>query len=382
MLDSAYEAREQTAVKHRILERYLSAFAPIVGDWALDIAYVDCLAGPWRSVDPDLRDTSFARAIQVLRSTRTILATRGKSPTMRCLFIERDANAFDQLQRYCKRITDIELTAKNWDFTTHVSDVVAFAKGRRKSFPFIFLDPKGWEPLQISSIAPILQLDPGEVLITLMTSWITRFLPDGSKGFERIFGEDLPRLMTLQGEELEQEAVKSYANAVRKAGKFRYVCTLPVMKPEQDAFHFYMIYCTRHIRGVEVFKETEKAIIPFMHETRALAQERKRFAQSGQYTFLEPKTRYRERKFTQFQLRNVEVAKLELREALESLGRISYDDAWAMTMQYSTVVPGDLAEWLSEWKKAGLLQMTDQRHGQRLPRRGQNQFLEWKGRRR
>jgi three-Cys-motif partner protein len=382
MFESAYEAREQTAVKHRILERYLSAFVPIVGDWALDIAYVDCLAGPWRSADPDLRDTSFARAIQVLRSTRTILAARGKSPTMRCLFIERDTGAFEQLQEYCKRITDIEVTAKNWDLTTHIPDVVAYARARSKSFPFIFLDPKGWEPLQINCIAPILGLDPGEVLITLMTSWITRFLPDESKGFERIFGEDLPRLMGLQGEELEEEAVKSYANAVRKAGRFRYVCTLPVMKPDQDAFHFYMIYCTRHIRGVEVFKETEKSIIPFMHETRARAQERRRFAQSGQYTFLDPKTRYRERKFTQFQLRNVEIAKLELRDTLESSGRIRYDDAWAMVMQHSTVVTSDLAEWLSEWKNAGLLQITNQQHEQRLPRKGQKQFLEWKGHRR
>src|ERR1700720_3598222 len=101
MLDSAYEAREQTAVKHRILERYLSAFVPIVGAWAHDIAYVDCLAGPWQSVDPHLKDTSFARAIEVLRSTRAVLSGRGRSPTMRCLFVEKDAEAFSGLKRYC-----------------------------------------------------------------------------------------------------------------------------------------------------------------------------------------------------------------------------------------------------------------------------------------
>ena len=58
-----YEDREQTAVKHKVLTRYLSGFVPIVGAWASDIAYIDCLAGPWRSADPALKDTSFARAI-------------------------------------------------------------------------------------------------------------------------------------------------------------------------------------------------------------------------------------------------------------------------------------------------------------------------------
>src|ERR1700674_160439 len=99
MILSSYDDRAQTAVKHQVLGRYLSAFVPIVGDWASDITYVDCLAGPWESADPNLKDTSFARAIDVLRSSRTILATRGKSPTIRCLFIEKDPIAFGKLKQ-------------------------------------------------------------------------------------------------------------------------------------------------------------------------------------------------------------------------------------------------------------------------------------------
>ena len=269
MTSSPYEDREQTEVKHQILQRYLSAFVPIVGDWASDIAYVDCLAGPWRSVDPRLRDTSFSRAVDVLRSTRKVLADRGKAPTMRCLFIEKEPNPFQQLKKFCDQIKDVEVIPENWDFMGHIADVVRFAKGRSKSFPFVFVDPTGWEPLAIEVITPILRLDPGEVLINLMTSWITRFLSDETKPFERLLGSDLPRLRQLQGEEQEEELVRSYKEAVVKAGNFKYACTLPVMKPDQDAFHFHMIYATRHMKGVEVFKATEKAIIPFMHETRA-----------------------------------------------------------------------------------------------------------------
>ncbi len=125
MTGSPYEDREQTQVKHQILQKYLSAFVPIVGSWAGDIAYIDCFAGPWQAVDPNLKDTSFARAIEVLRSTRKILAERGKVPTIRCLFLEREPSSFLKLKRFCDEIKDIEVTPENWDFTARVADFYA-----------------------------------------------------------------------------------------------------------------------------------------------------------------------------------------------------------------------------------------------------------------
>jgi len=44
-----YEDREQTQVKHQILVKYLSAFVPIVGDWASDIAYIELRRSVGRS---------------------------------------------------------------------------------------------------------------------------------------------------------------------------------------------------------------------------------------------------------------------------------------------------------------------------------------------
>jgi three-Cys-motif partner protein len=372
-----YEDREQTAVKHQILTRYLSAFVPIVGNWASDITYIDCLAGPWESVNPDFEDASFARAIHVLRSARGVLQTRGKSPTMRCLFIEKDSDSYAKLKQYCDGISDIEVTARHWDLTEHVHDVVRFAKERNNSFPFTFIDPNGWEQLEIDLIRPILAMVPGEVLINFMTSWIMRFISVEGKGFDRVLGDDWTRLAKLKGEEQEDELVRSYANAVRVAGGFKYVCTLPVLKANQDAFHFQMIYGTRHMRGVEVFKETEKHIIPFMHDTRAQAQARKRFLQSGQHDLLQPEERYRERKFTRYQVRSLKAARSELRSILESSKAMPYDDAWAIAMQHSGVMDSDFREWLTEWKASGLLQITNQRPGQRLARKGQGQYLKW-----
>lgn len=377
MSSSEYEDREQTAVKHEVLERYLSGFVPIVGAWASDITYIDCLAGPWESVDPEFHDTSFARAVSVLRKTRKLLTERGKSPTMRCLFIENDIAAFANLKQYCDGISDIEVTPKSWDFTERIEDIVKFARERNSSFPFVFIDPKGWKPLSIQRIKPILNLNPGEVLINLMTSWITRFLALPEKRFDLLVGKDWPKLAGLSGEEKEEKLVSSYADALREAGGFKYICTLPVMKPTQDAFHFHLIYGTRHIKGVEVFKETEKYVIPFMHDKRAQAQERKRFSNSAQYSLLPPADSYKETRFTRYRIRNLEVARRELWENLQTSRTLPYEDAWAMVMQHSAVTERDLREWLAAWESEGLLEITNKRPGQKFPRKGSGQGLKW-----
>jgi three-Cys-motif partner protein len=372
-----YEDREQTQVKHQILARYLSAFVPIVGDWASDIVFIDCLAGPWKETDPNMKDTSFSRAIEVLRNTRKVLQARGKNPTMRCLLIEKVPESFRKLKGFCDTINDLEVTPKNWDFTAHTTDIVRFVKSRNNSFPFIFIDPTGWESLADTLINPILKLEPGEVLINLMTSWITRFLSVESKHFERLVGLDLPRLRQLQGQEQEEELVRSYAAKVKSAGNFKYICTLPVMKADQDAFHFHMIYATRHPRGVEVFKETEKSVIPFMHQTRAKAQERRRLAQSGQLSFLPAEAHYRERRFTEFESRSSAAAKNQLQSMLQDAEQVSYDEARYAVIQYSAVTDQDLKDWLADWKSSGSVAFTNLEPGQRLPRKGANQYLRW-----
>lgn len=374
-----YQDREQTGVKHEILARYLKGFAPIVGDWATDIAYIDCCAGPWRSFDPELRDTSFDRAITVLRDAKRVLADRGRSPSFRCLLIEKNRAAFSKLKKYCDAISDIEVVAQQWDFTEHVSDIEKFVKHRNHSFPFIFIDPKGWDPLEMDSITPILRLTPGEVLINLMTSFITRFISVREKHFERLFKGDWSRLAALSGEEREEKIVASYAAHVRDAGKSSYVCTLPVMKPSHDAFQFHMIYATRNIKGVQVFKETEKHVIPFMQDTRARAQERKRYLQTGQVAMFGPETFYKETRFTQYRNRSLKFTKAELKAELVKLSTILYDDAWALAMQHSAVSEDDLRTWLAEWGAAGLLEITNEQPRQKFPTRGRGQRLVWKG---
>jgi len=86
---------------------------------------------------------------------------------------------------------------------------------------------------------------------------------------------------------------------------------------------------------------------------------------------------YKERLFTQFQLRNLKIAKDELRRLLETAEQVLFDDAWAKVMQYSAVMEGDFRDWLIEWKASGLLSVVAQQPRQKPPRKGENQYLKW-----
>jgi three-Cys-motif partner protein len=358
MLTPLYREREQTEVKHRCLERYLQAAARILGSWS-DFVYVDCCAGPWRANGENLEDTSFSRAIQVLKVAKQDLAARsGRHPSIRCLLIEKDEEAYVQLDDYAKKQKEIEVVARHWDFSEHMDDIVRFVKRTKNSFPFVLIDPKGWELAYIDAIAPLLRLCPGEVLINLMTSFITRFIGDESKPFHRAVGaENLQRLRTLRGTEQEEAIVRAYCDQVRSAGSFNYVCDLPVMKPDQDAFHYYLIYGSRNIRGVEEFKATERAVVRFMHDTRAEAQEYTGIQRSGGQLTLPgfQSGLYRERRYTDFKTANLIRAKRRLHSLLQSCKEIVYEDVWGEAMQFGGVQPADLKGWLKSLEQAGKL---------------------------
>ncbi len=373
-----YAGREQTEVKHRILERYLSAFAPIVGNWAADVAYIDCLAGPWEAQGEFLEDTSFARSINVLRDVKRSLAVRGKTPSFRCLLIEKDPENFKRLNEFASAEKDIEITAKPWDFSDHINDVIRFATERRNSFPFFFIDPKGWELIAIDLIKPILRLQPGEVLINLMTSWIRRFLSDESKNFQKLLGPNVGNLRQLTGDEQEEELVRCYANSVKVAGHFNYVCTLPVLKADADMFHFWMVYGTRHPKGVEEFKRTENVVIPFMHQIRAAVQQRRKFLQSGgQFPLYEAQATYVERRLTRLEEKNQLAARTYLQKRLEKVSTLPFDEAWAMTMQFTLVAESDLKDWIKDWVAKGDVELLGLKPGEKSLKRRAGHSLKW-----
>ena len=140
--ESLYAGREQTLVKHRILQRYLQRFARIIGSWSDSITYIDCFAGPWMSRSDSLEDASFAIAVNELRAARDDLARQnpGRPPVkLRCFFLEKDKTAFERLCEYVDQISDIEIDKVNKEFEDSIDAIGKFVRSSKTPNLSVFL---------------------------------------------------------------------------------------------------------------------------------------------------------------------------------------------------------------------------------------------------
>jgi three-Cys-motif partner protein len=271
-MNDDYSEREQSQLKHFALRRYLETASRIIGTWG-NFTYVDCCAGPWESRSQDYSDTSFGIAIEVLKESQAWLRERGKASRFKALLIEQKPHAFEQLSTFAaqENSNQLHVEARNWDFTEHAAEIVRFAS-TPPSFGFLYIDPTGWTPAEVRKLKPLMQIRPSEILVNLMSSFIVRFLHDERTDMEEILGSDYRDLRNLPHEEQEDEVVRRYCDLVRRQGEFKYVCALPVMRRDQDAIHFFLIYGTRHEKGVEVFKQVERKTEEQTELVRALRQ--------------------------------------------------------------------------------------------------------------
>jgi three-Cys-motif partner protein len=378
-----YEGREQSLVKHYILRKYLERFAHIVGTWADSITYVDCFSGPWNAHTADLHDTSFSIALNELRKAKATLSEHGRHFSIRCFFLEDNAKAYYALKAWADEVNDATVLTKRGKFEKSVSEILAFIAQERGSFPFIFIDPTGWAALEREVITPLLRTKPGEVLINFMTGHIRRFATSSDaatrQSFIRMFGPYLPttdELDKLTAEDRDDMLVNAYMQMVRGTGEFPYVCNAIILDPEIDATQFHLIYATRSVKGVEVFKAAERAAMGVQSEARANAKARRREQQTGMATLFSPQAMDDPTHTNALVNRYVRKAKTKVLDQLVTRSFVPYDDLWVAALSEPLAQEADLKDWLATWQKTSLVAVRGMPPRQRVPRYGQKIVVE------
>lgn len=371
MLDLSpwYDGREQSYVKHYVLQQYLARFARIIGTRWSSITYIDSFAGPWKNRHPDLLDTSFAIATDRLREARDwVDKTLNRRLQIRCLFLEKTKASFVRLDTYARALTDIEAEALNEPFESAVPRVLEFINRSNETFTFLFIDPTGWTEFSLDVIAPLLRRQPNEILINFMTGHIRRFLESETSqaSFVRLFGRDIrAKLEGLDGDAREEKALGEYMRSLKRAGKYLYVGSAIVLKPEIDTPQFHLIYATRHNKGVAVFKDVEQKMLPVAADARGVAKERRRLAETGQASFLPPRD-----PSTTIEVRRAryrEMAREKVRDKLMRARRLRYEVLWRMALAFPLVWTSDVRSWIDEWKRAGEIAIPTQTGRRRVP---------------
>lgn len=370
-----YEGREQSLVKHFILRKYLERFAHIIFSWKTGITYVDCFSGPWNVRAEDLSDSSFAIAIQELRKARDTWIAKRPNIRIRCFFLEKDRTAYSQLASFAAQACDAEVHTKNAKLEDSVTDILNFVdRGGAGSFPFFLIDPTGWTGFELDVIEPLLKRTPGEVLVNLMTSFVRRFIkspdPETQRSFERTFGPYRPSLAALQGlseQDLDDAIVEAYSNLVGETGRFAYVCNAIVLHPDIDSTHFRLVYGTRHLKGVEVFKQAEQAAMPVQEDVRARLRGKRTETEGG--LLFSPESMGRPQHYQGLRERYLRLSRRVTAESINSQAELPYDSVYALALKCPLVWEADLREWLADWRDH--IAIVGLKARQRVPRHSQ-----------
>jgi three-Cys-motif partner protein len=367
-----YKGREQTYLKHFFLERYLERVAYNIGSFANEFVYVDGFSGPWQSGDETLDDTSFMIAIRKLRQVREGLAKIGRTPKIRCLFVEKDPAAYRALEAAVRSVTDIQVRPLNGEFEQSIPEVLKFVG---KAFSLVFIDPTGWTGFGLTQITPILQHRPGEVLVNFMFDYINRFLddprPDIASSFTELFGGPGWETAVRTAVRREDTIVELYRDRMRAAGGFAHVTSTRVLKPTHDRSYFYLVYGTRHFKGLVEFREVERKAVDEQERVRFAAKQESREARTGQTELFTaedvagvPASFEVERSVQR------SLAVERLRALLRHAPNVPYEDALATLLELPLVWEGDAKRIVLEMRDAGELDVVGLNPPERTPKKG------------
>jgi three-Cys-motif partner protein len=384
---SQYVGREQTYVKHVVLENYLEKLAFKVGfsGRAETLNYVDGFAGPWKNRDEDLKDTSPRIALEQLIQTRVALQQLHRSaPRIRCLFIEKESGPCDLLRAAIKDVRDAEVTVLQGELEQHIAAATTFAKTGSKPFAFIFIDPTGWTGYGMAVIEPLLKLQNVELLINFMTKDISRFVDDEQgpiESFVDLFGDASyrERLRGLKRLDREDAIVETYCGRLSDRGGFAHVGSAIVLNPLKERTHFHLVYASRHAEGLRVFRDVERKAIGEQQSARGVAQQQSRVKRTGQGELLAADDMSGSYS-GQLQARYQGRARRWMREQLAAQkDATAYDLLEQGAMRFTMTSSMNVGDWLLEWQKAGELDICGMSGRERKPKPGANHTIRWKG---
>ena len=259
---AAYQGREQTLLKHEVLRRYLSAWAHKLASLArtrkVKLWYVDCFAGPWRSADEKLQDTSIAIGLDQLESSARTWADMGETVPLGAVFVERDAAAFARLKAFiAARPAGVDVHLFEGEFGDHVGEIDRLIGSDPA---FLFVDPTGFKGAGMRFIAPLARARWRDVLINVMYDHLNRFkdlavLREQMREFFGLGEETLPPGLD------EDQLLSFYRVQLKEHGELEFAANLAIPHPTRERTRFHLVVGTHSAAGLELFRRVEAKVV-------------------------------------------------------------------------------------------------------------------------
>ena len=372
VLPREYHDREQTFVKHIILRGYLQKVAyNILSAWD-DFTFVDGFSGPWEARSEEFADTSFGIAIRELREVRESFRLRGKTKCLRCVFVEKEAEPFERLNGAAGGAADLHARAIHGTFEDNIPEVRRYVGS---SFALTFVDPTGWS-IDLSRIAPLLR-QRGEVLINFMYEHFKRFVederPEIRASYDKPFG-GLPWRKMIDEEmsnglSKEEAILEVFKTAVKEVCGFDYVASARIRHRKLDKSHFYLVYGTRHQKGLEVFRQVERTALSADEFFRIEAKDRA-ISATGQQGLFEDLPHNAEETAKVHWHEEVRKARMWSEQFIGGEAVVLFEVLARRIQQRFSVTLPELKDLLVDMKNEGLIEFDGLTGQQRKPRPG------------
>lgn len=244
-----------TAAKHEILRNYLAGWFPILGKVAGRIVYIDGFSGPGIYS----KGEEGSPIIALRTACEHILRSQFKEIVF--LFIESREDRANKLSKVLKeKLPDIPPYIKyeviSGDFEATISPLLDGLEkdGKNLAPAFAFIDPFGYTGFSMSLLKRMLSYPRCEVFITFMSGFIKRFLDETKEdALDDLFGTpEWRKIRSVEGYR-DDALLKLYKNQLKKICGVKYVKSFEIIG-EQGVTIYHLIFCTNHIKGLEVMK--------------------------------------------------------------------------------------------------------------------------------
>jgi three-Cys-motif partner protein len=253
-----------TRAKHVILQNYLGAWFPILSKYSVRIIYLDGFAGPGLYAGGEIGSPVIALKTAIEHK----LFKRFKEIVF--LFIEKDKERAEVLSEILKGLfpnlpKNIKYTIKSSEFATTLEQVLdeLEKRGAKLAPTFAFLDPFGFSGFPMELVGRMMSYDKCEVLITFMAGFVRRFLDELREPvLNALYATDEWRkARDMKEEERVNFLLKLYERQLKTVGGARYVRSFEMVGPFNQVI-YYLVYGTKHWKGLEVMKEAMWKVDP------------------------------------------------------------------------------------------------------------------------
>lgn len=276
-----YAGREQAYVKHFLLSEYLEIFAHKIGSAYPEIAYVDGFSGPWQNTDETFEDTSFGIALAALTRAKATWKGLGRDLKVSAYLVEKNPNSYAALQGVRALFPDVEIKTYSGCLIDRTPELLKDIPSQ--AFAFLFIDPKGWA-IDMQRIAPLLNRPKSEVVFNFMFDFINRFAelkkPQISTSLDRLlvapgWRAELaasPKEGVSQADYRKSVLVDAFSATLRSLGGYTHVAETTVLRPTQDRPLYSLVYGTRSVTGLEVFRDCQIKALREQSQIRGVAK--------------------------------------------------------------------------------------------------------------